>query len=92
MSARIVPLRPGDKIGEWTLLAIKTPSTSARERQWLMQCSCGFKVLRNENVIRSKKHSTTCGACTSARTAAAERASRLAVFKALIDPAPKESA
>ena len=72
----MTPLRAGDKVGEWTLLAIKTPSTSARERQWLMQCSCGYKVLRDEHVIRGKKHSSTCGACTSARTAAKAKESK----------------
>lgn len=67
-------MKPGDKVGEWTLLAIKIHATCARDRQWSMQCSCGYKVLRNENVIRGKTHSSTCGACTSARAAAARAA------------------
>ena len=91
MSARIVPLRPGDKVGEWTLLELRTDAPSARERKWLVQCSCGCSAFRAEHHLRAKTHSVVCGACTSAR-AAAERASRLAVFKDLIDPAPKESA
>ena len=86
MSARIVPLRPGDKIGEWTLLELKTDASSARERKWLVQCSCGCKAFRAEHHLRAKTHSVVCGTCASARAAAAERASRLAVYKALIDP------
>ena len=91
MSARIVPLSPGDKIGEWTLLELRTDAPSARERKWLVQCSCGCKAFRAEHHLRAKTHSVVCGTCASAR-AAAERASRLAVFKDLIDPESKEPA
>jgi len=75
-SAQWPALDAGDKIGEWTLVSLKVNAPAARDRQWLMQCSCGYKVLRNENVIRSKTHSTTCGACTSARTAAKAKESK----------------
>ena len=88
----MTPLRAGDKVGEWTLLELRTDAPSARERKWLVQCSCGCSAFRAEHHLRAKTHSVVCGTCASARAAAAERASRLAVYKALIDPAPKESA
>ena len=85
-----MPLVAGHKIGEWTLLERKTDASSARERRWLIQCSCGCKALRAEHHLRAKTHSVVCGSCANIRIAAAERASRLATFKALIDPEPKE--
>ena len=85
-----MPLVAGHKIGEWTLLERKTDASSARERRWLIQCSCGCKALRAEHHLRAKTHSVVCGTCASARAAAAERASRLTVFQDLIDPEPKD--
>lgn len=89
-------MKPGDKVGEWTLLELRTDATSARERKWLIQCSCGCKAFRAEHNLRAKTHSRVCGACTSARVAAelsaARAANRLAVFKALIEPESTETA
>ena len=66
-------MKPGDKVGEWTLLAIAIHSPSGLFRQWQMQCSCGYKTRRIEKSIKAKTHSATCGACASARTAAKAR-------------------
>ena len=90
MSGPVVPLVAGHKIGEWTLLERKTDASSARERRWLIQCSCGCKALRAEHHLRAKTHSVVCGSCANIRIAAAERASRLTTFKDLIDPDPKD--
>ena len=73
MSARVASIKPGDKIGEWTVLELRTDATSARERKWLIRCNCGFQAFRTEYSLRNNKHSVACGSCTSIRIAAAAR-------------------
>ena len=49
---------PGDKKGDWTVLAVADPHPKSGLRRLLVQCSCGSKFVRNEGDIahgRSKR-------------------------------------
>lgn len=60
-----VPSRwsPGDAWAGWTLVRILVDGPRAHDRQWLIECGCGYQARRYENELSTR--GTKCVTCAN---------------------------
>lgn len=53
--------QPGDMWKGWTVVRLIADGPRSTERQWIIQCGCGYTIRRWENEFTTRM--TTCATC-----------------------------